>query len=82
MQVSTPITETPGVSGGYPCIGDTRIRVGLVIEVYRETGDVDRTADLFDLAPADVYAALDYYEGHRERVDEDIRRNRREERGV
>ncbi len=81
MQVRPPINETPGVSGGYPCVGDTRIRVGLVVEAYRETEDIDGTAELLDLTPADVHAALSYYEGHRDRVDEDIRRNRRDERG-
>ena len=56
-------------------------RVGLVIEAHRETGDIYRTAAIFNLSPDDVRAALTYYEEHRERVDEDIRRNRRDESG-
>lgn len=44
------INETPGVSGGYPCAGDTRIRVGLVVEAFDQTKDVAVTAEQFGLS--------------------------------
>ncbi len=78
MQTEAFIAETANVAGGYPCVGDTRVRVGLVIEAYNaNNGDDWRTAELFDLTVDQVRAAVDYYERHRARVDEDIRRNRR-----
>jgi uncharacterized protein (DUF433 family) len=79
MRTGAFVQETPGVSGGYPCVGNTRIRVSLVVESYHaHQRDIDRTADFFDLTPDQVRAALEYYEQHRDRVDEDIRRNRRD----
>ena len=78
MQTEAFIAETANVAGGYPCVGDTRVRVGLVIEAFNANGgDAGCTAESFDLTVDQVHAALDYYEGHRGRVDEDIQRNRR-----
>ena len=75
----TTIRETPGVCGGYPCVGHTRVSVRNVVVVYRETGnDFERTADVFDMLTREqVQAALDYYAAHPARVDEDIERNAR-----
>lgn len=75
----TTIAETPGVSGGYPCVGDTRIRVGLVVETWRELRDVPAVAYRWRgiLSYDEVVAALAYYREHPDRVDEDIERNRR-----
>lgn len=39
------IRETPGVSGGYPCIGNTRIPVRTVVQLYALTHDVDAIAE-------------------------------------
>jgi uncharacterized protein (DUF433 family) len=72
----TTIRETPGVCGGYPRIGNTRIAVRHVVQAYRQTGSLERTAEFFDMLTRDqIQAALDYYEAHPERVDEDIERN-------
>jgi uncharacterized protein (DUF433 family) len=72
------IRETPGVSGGYPCIGNTRIAVRLIVEAYRATGNVDRVAERYDqLTRQQIEAALDYYREHPARIDEDIARNAR-----
>ena len=74
----TTIRETPGVSGGYPCIGHTRVPVRLIVEMYRRTGSLDRIAEFYDMLTREqIQAALDYYKAHPERVDEDIERNRR-----
>jgi uncharacterized protein (DUF433 family) len=72
----TVIRETPGVCGGYPCIGNTRIPVRLVVLAERSLGTVDRIVEAYpQLAPEQVRAALDYYKAHPERVDEDIETN-------
>lgn len=72
------IKETPGVCGGYPCIDDTRISVRLIIELFRKTGDFERTKAMYpQLSREQVRAALEYYERHPARVDEDIERNAR-----
>ena len=71
------VSETEGVCGGYPCIGNTRIPVRSIVLAYRELGDLDRTVEAFpQLAREEVQYALDWYGQHPERVDEDIRRER------
>lgn len=71
-----PIKETPGVCGGYPCIGDTRIPVRLIVEFYRGLGDVERVAAMLpQLTLAEIRGALAYYETFPARVDEDIATN-------
>jgi len=70
------IRETAGVSGGYPCIGDTRIPVRTVVQLYALTHDVEVIADeLPQLSRAQIEDALAYYRAHPARVDEDIARN-------
>ncbi len=67
------IRETPGVSGGYPCIGDTRIPVRTVVQLYALTQDIDVIADeLPQLSRAQIEDALAYYRAHPARIDEDI----------
>ena len=74
----TTIRETPGVSGGYPCIGYTRIAVRLIVEAFRATESIDGVAERYDqLTREQIKAALDYYREHPARVDEDIERNAR-----
>lgn len=70
------IRETPGVSGGYPCVGDTRIPVRSIVLAHRETGSLERTVEAYpQLTAAEVRAALAYYQAQPARVDEDIERN-------
>ena len=70
------IHETPGVSGGYPCIGATRIPVRTVVQLYAVTESVDAVADeLPQLTHEQIEDALAYYRAHPARVDEDIARN-------
>lgn len=70
------INETPGVSGGYPCIGNTRISVRLLVEAFRRTQDECKVVNAFSqLTPDQVRAGLAYYAQNPARVDEDIERN-------
>jgi uncharacterized protein (DUF433 family) len=72
------IRERPDVSGGYPCIDETRLPVRSIVLVHRELGSLERTVEAFpQLTPAEVQAALDYYRVYPARVDEDIERNAR-----
>jgi len=72
------IRETPGVCGGYPCIGNTRIPVRVVAEALRIYGSAEAVAEYFpQLSRAQVDAALAYYADHPARVDEDIESNNR-----
>lgn len=72
----TTIRETPGVCGGYPRVGRTRIAVRLVVEQYRATGSVEGVFALYpQLTLAQVEAALAYYRESPARVDEDIARH-------
>ncbi|MFN8540448.1 MAG: DUF433 domain-containing protein [Thermomicrobiales bacterium] len=73
------IRETPGVCGGYPRVGMTRVPVRLVVNTYRATGnDLDRTHEALDiLSREQIEAALAYYARTPKRVDDDIERNAR-----
>lgn len=76
--VDTIIHETPGVCGGYPCIGNTRIPVRVIVEALRAYGTAEAAAKYFpQLSRAQVDAALAYYADHPSRVDEDIESNNR-----
>ncbi len=77
------IAEHPGVNSGYPVVAPTRIAVRLIIETYRETGDLNEFAEAFpQLRLEQIQAALDYYRDHPARVDEDIERNERALRAI
>ncbi len=76
MDEQTIIRETSGVCGGYPCIGDTRIPVRMIVELFDATHDFEQTAAMFpQLTQRQVRDALAYYHEHPSRVDEDIARN-------
>jgi uncharacterized protein (DUF433 family) len=73
------VRETPGVCGGYPCVGDTRIPVRCLVIAYRQLGTFDEVVACFPtLSRREVRAALDWYIVHPERVNEDIERNAQE----
>lgn len=78
MDIPTPITETPGVCGGYPCIGATRIPVRMIVELFNDTDDLNQTVAMFpQLTRQQITDALAYYREHPDRVDADIARNAR-----
>jgi uncharacterized protein (DUF433 family) len=75
-EIEDAIHETPGVSGGYPCIGATRIPVRTVVELFTMTNDIAVVMDeLPQLSRAQIEDAFAYYHAHPARVDEDIARN-------
>jgi uncharacterized protein (DUF433 family) len=75
-EIDATIHETPGVSGGYRCIGATRIPVRTVVQLFAMTNDVDIVMDeLPQLSREQIKGALAYYHAHPARVDEDIARN-------
>ena len=75
----TTIRETPGVCGGYPRVCHTRVSVRKIVVAYKKSGgDFEQTALVFGMLTREqIRAALDYYEQHPARVDEDIERNAR-----
>lgn len=77
------IAELPGVNGGFPVVAPTRIAVRLVVEAFRETGDLNETIEAFpQLSREQTQAALDYYREYSARVDADIERNERALRSI
>jgi len=74
----TMIHETPGVCGGYPCVGNTRIPVRAIVEAFRAYGSAEAVGNYVpQLTRAQVDAALAYYREYPTRVDEDIESNNR-----
>lgn len=70
------VQETPGVCGGYPCVGNTRIPVRLIVALHRATGNYQRIQEWYPhLTPAQIKGALDYYAATPARVDEDFARH-------
>jgi uncharacterized protein (DUF433 family) len=54
----------------------TRIAVRFVVEAFRETGDLNSAVEVLpQLSRDQIQAALDCYQDHPDRVDEDIERN-------
>ena len=75
---SDVVRETPGVCGGYPCVGNSRIPVWCLVTNHRKTGDINVVIETFPtLTPDQIRGALAWYAEHPERVDEDIERNER-----
>jgi uncharacterized protein (DUF433 family) len=71
------IQKTPGICGGDACLRDTRVPVWSVINALRLGASRAELLTYFvtPLSPADVQAALDYYEEHGEEIDTEIRLN-------
>ncbi len=67
------IEITPGISGGKPRIAGHRITVQNIVIWHERLGkSADEIATEYDLALADIYAALTYYFDHRDEIDRDI----------
>jgi uncharacterized protein (DUF433 family) len=78
MLVTDFVSETPGINGGYPVVAGTRTPIWVLVDYYRELGDVQRVAQLLPhLTPTQVQGALDYYAACPHRVDDDRERNAR-----
>jgi len=68
------IEITPGVRGGQPRIGGTRITVADIVIMYLRLGQsLEEIAAKYNSELADVYAAMAYYHDHRSEIDERIK---------
>jgi uncharacterized protein (DUF433 family) len=67
------IEATPGIAGGKPRIAGRRITVQNIVIWHERLGwSADEIAAEYGLSPADIRAALDYYQEHREVMDRSI----------
>ena len=67
------IMRRPGVRGGRPCIIGTGLRVtDIVVAMRYHERTPDQIAAGFQVPLAGVYAALAYYNLHKDEVDNDI----------
>jgi hypothetical protein len=46
MLVARFVSETPGINGGYPVVAGTRTPIWVLVEYYRDLGDVDEIPQL------------------------------------
>ncbi len=71
------ISKTPGVIGGDACIGNRRIAVWMVVQAKQLGLSDEQILDDYEppLTRAELDAAWDYYEKHREEIDQAIRDN-------
>lgn len=68
------IEITPDVANGKPRIAGRRITVQNIVVWHEHLGkNADEICAEYDLALADVYAALAYYFDHREDIDQSLR---------
>jgi uncharacterized protein (DUF433 family) len=64
------IVKTPGVVGGEPRIAGRRLSVHRIVYEHEIEGvPVSEIAEIYDLTPAQVYAALAYYYDHKTEID-------------
>ncbi|MDE2775748.1 MAG: DUF433 domain-containing protein [Chloroflexota bacterium] len=67
------ITRKPGVRGGRPCIIGTGLRVtDIVVAMRYHERTPEQIAEGFQVSLAGVYAALTYYNLHKDEIDADI----------
>ncbi len=68
------IGRVPGVHGGEPIVRGTRVPVRAIVVAWRENQDLASLLEAYPrLSEADVLEALDYYQRHRQEIDERIR---------
>ena len=68
------IVKTEGVLGGKPRLKDHRISVLDITEHIENGEDVEAIAESLQITPAEVEAALDYWEDHLDEIEEQARR--------
>jgi len=71
------IRKTPGVIGGDACIGNRRIAVWMLVQAKQLGISDERLLDDYEppLTQAELGAAWDYYEKHRNEIDQALRDN-------
>ena len=78
VDISSLVTQTPGVYGGRPCLAGTRFPILLVAVLHNEGWTAERIAEEYGpLELASVYAGIAYYLANKARIDaereEDLR---------
>lgn len=74
MTIASHIEIMPGTCAGRPRIAGHRIRVQDIVLWTEEGQSADEiVAEFPRLSLSDVYAALAFYNDHREQIDKDIR---------
>ena len=64
------IRKTPGVSGGYACIRDTRIAVWTIISLTNQgANEEELLTDFQGLTLSDLLIAKKYYQMNQEEID-------------
>src|SRR5687767_10511871 len=69
------ITADPDVCHGRPCIAGTRVRVMDVVAAHQQGVSPTELQDYFDTRPltlGEIYAALSYYNDHKDEVEADF----------
>jgi uncharacterized protein (DUF433 family) len=67
------IEMTPGIAGGKPRIAGRRFTVQNIVVWHEHMGKTpDEIGAEYNLALAEIYAALAYYFDHREAIDQSI----------
>jgi uncharacterized protein (DUF433 family) len=69
------ITTDPDVCHGRPCIAGTRVRVMDIVAAHEQGVSPVELQDHFDTRPltlAEVYAALAYYNDHKDEIEADF----------
>jgi uncharacterized protein (DUF433 family) len=70
------IVRTPGVCGGRPRIGDSRISVRTIAELYRQGEPVNEIREIYPhLAPLAIDDAIGYYLDHQAEIEAEIADN-------
>ncbi len=71
------IERREGHGGGYPVLKRLNISVRIIIEMSRQVSDFEALcAAMPQCTREELGAALEYYQEHRELIEEDIERNR------
>jgi uncharacterized protein (DUF433 family) len=74
------ITADPDVCHGRPCIAGTRVRVMDLVAAHEDGLSPEELQDHFDtrhITLAEVYAALAYYNDHKDEVEADFAEDER-----
>jgi uncharacterized protein (DUF433 family) len=74
------ITADPDVCHGRPCIAGTRVRVMDLVSAHEDGLSPEELQDYFDtrhITLAEVYAALAYYNDHKDEVEADFAEDER-----
>ena len=64
------VQKTPGVSGGYACIRDTRIAIWTIISLYNQgADDIELLTNFPGLTLFDLFVIRHYHQYHQQEID-------------